>query len=236
MPAASTTVPSHKKLAKQFFDKADRIIRSLDLLEKETRKKISREEISKIRTTMLQVRKFCIPEISQATGHRFMHTDLFLFIFLYRETGALFNKATTNPVQPGSPELLSLKELKNLEMISEDRLALAFIGDAALGLGALINVWRADYPTIPPKGELNKERVELVANAKLANIWDSLAIYDKEILIKPRNENVETRGSSMEAVFGIIYLEGGLPAVEQSLHTLREFYKAKKGNGKIRGE
>jgi dsRNA-specific ribonuclease len=146
---------------------------------------------------------------------------------LYKEIGSIFNKAITNPAPPTSPQLLHPDEIKDMENIGEDRLTLAFIGDAVLRLGAIISIWDRDCPTIPSKGGLDKERNRLVQNKPLSKLWDSLEIYDKKILIQSSEENIKTKGSSMEAVFGIIYLEGGLAAIERSMNVLQRYYKQK---------
>ena len=233
MPSEETSASSHEIILKPFFEKADRIIRNLNDLEKEHRRKNFEKEISEIREKFLKVQNFCIPRISLATGHQFTHPNLFLFIFLYKEIKSLFNKAKTNPVQQGSQSFLSTDELNEMELVSKDRLTLAYIGDAALETGVLINIWLQDDPGIPLKSHLHNEREKLLKNEPLSRFWDSLDLYDQEILVKPSDESVETKGSFMEAVFGIIYLEEGPAAVEGSLHSLLKYYKQTQQNAAV---
>ena len=53
-------------------------------------------------------------------------------------------------------------------------------------------------------------------------------LEDSPIIANLPPENDETKGSSMEAVFGIIFLEGGLDAVETALQNLKKYYERKK--------
>jgi 23S rRNA maturation mini-RNase III len=222
MPDISVIIPSHEWISKPFIEKADRIISNLNALEKEQRRNISENEILKLMEKFSRVKDYSIPNLSIATGHQFSHPELFLFIFLYRDINDIFNRASTNPVN-GSKELLSPAELRDMEMVSEDRLTLAYIGDAALEAGILFTIWPPENDSIPPKAYLHAQRERLVPNGPLARFWDSLDLYDGKTLLNPVNDNVETKGSYMEAVMGIIYLDGGLPAVEKAMHTLRKY-------------
>jgi 23S rRNA maturation mini-RNase III len=213
---------SHTILAKQFEVRANQIEYNLVLLEREQRTKKSIEEIRIIHEKFSRIKSNSIPKITKATGHNFSYHNFFLFVFLYREINAVFNEAQTNPVNAGAVETLSLPELKDMCSVSEDRLTLAYIGDAALELAVIASIWPPDSTEIPSKQFLHDERNKLVENIPLSHYWDSMELYDPAILIQPSNENSETKGSYMEAVFGIIYLEGGLEAVEIALKNLIE--------------
>ena len=63
---------------------------------------------------------------------------------------------------------------------------------------------------IPLKGDLDAHKKSFVENKNLSKIWDFLDLYDNKMLIKTKKESQKLRASRMEAVFGIIYLEGGV--------------------------
>ena len=218
----------HEEMLGPFAEKEQLIEKNFENLEKEQRTEKSVSEIKNIYEKYSRVREFCINKITFATGHEFSHPDLFLFVFLYREITQVFNYAQTNPVKPGNPEILSTDDLKNMLSIKEERRTLAHIGDAALELGVLASIWPPDTATIPSKEFLHNERNKLVGNIPLSEFWDSLQLYDSKTLIQYPDENVETKGSCMEAVFGIIYLEGGLDSVEMSLKNLKNYYDEQK--------
>lgn len=76
---------------------------------------------------------------------------------------------------------------------------------------------------IPFKEDLDKKKKNFVENKNLARVWDSLALYDNEILRQRKNESQKLKGSRMEAFFGIIFLESGLEAVEDAVENLIKF-------------
>lgn len=209
-------------MQKPFVKKARRIERNLKLLEREQRSQKSVEDVRKIHEMFSRVTDHCIGKIAKATGHSFTHTNFFLFVFLYKEINAVFNEAKTNPISAGKEELLRPGDLDEMLSVATDRLTLAYIGDAALELGVMTSIWNPKTLDIPSNEFLHKQRTKLVENAPLAKLWDSLELYDPVILIRPSHENDATKGSYMEAVFGIIYLEGGLVAVEKALKKLRK--------------
>lgn len=212
-------------MAQPFIEKADRIEKNLNSLEKEQRTDKSLSDIRKIRETILQMQESFIPKITRASGHVFTVPNLFLFVFLYREIQIVFNEAKTNPVKPGMPEFLTDQDLDEMLIISEDRLTLAYLGDASLEIGIIPGIWPHNG-TIPKKQFLHDSRNALVENIPLANFWNSLFLDDR--LADHRRDSAETKGSLMEAVFGIIYLEGGIEAVEISFQQLHSYYQSRK--------
>jgi 23S rRNA maturation mini-RNase III len=213
----------YQKMQRPFVAKAKQIERNLKYLEKEQRTEKSVEEVRKIHEKFSQVADYCIPRISGATGHQFRHQNFFLFVFLYQEISAVFNEAKTNPVPAGKPEFLTLDDLNAMISVGKNRLTLAYIGDAALESGVMASIWDPKTEKIPKAKFLNNEKKKLVDNKPLEKFWGSLHLYDSKIPIRHPDENDETKGSSMEAVFGIIYLEGGLEAVETSFINLRKY-------------
>lgn len=222
MECGESELKFYNLMAQPFIEKADRIEKNLDSLEKEERTKKSLSDIRRIREIIPQIQNSFIPRITQATGQKFTFPNLFLFIFLYREIQAVFNDATTNPVHSDKLKNLTDQDLNEMLSVSEDRLTLAYIGDAALEIGIIPGIWPRDG-TIPKKQFLHDSRNALVENLPLKNFWNSLFLNDP--LADHRGDSPETKGSLMEAVFGIIYLEGGVEAVERAFLNLKKFYE-----------
>ena len=219
----------HAIMARSFLGKANQIEQNLTLLKKEGRTQKSIEDISKIEKRFERIKEFYIPGIKTATGYEFLNPDLFFFVFLYKEIIMVFSEAQTNPVKPGGIKLLSSQDLREMTEISEDRRTLAYIGDAALETGVMASIWSLqETQKIPLNEFLHDERNKLVENEPLSRFWDSLQLNDSPIIANLPPENDETKGSSMEAVFGIIFLESGLEAVETSLQNLKKYYERKK--------
>jgi 23S rRNA maturation mini-RNase III len=223
------TVKFHAIMARSFLGKANRIEQNLTLLKKEGRTEKSIEDISKIEKRFERIKEFYIPRIKTATGYEFLNPALFFFVFLYKEITMVFNEAQNNPVKPGGTKLLSSPDLREMLEVSENRKTLAYIGDAALETGVMASTWSLqETQKIPLNEFLHDERNKLVENQPLSRFWDSLQLNDSPVIANLPQENDETKGSSMEAVFGIIFLENGLDAVETALQNLKKYYERAK--------
>ena len=223
------TVKFHTVMLRSFLGKAIRIEHNLTVLRKEGRSQKSVEDISKIETRFERIKELYIPRIRAATGHEFLNPYLFYFVFLYKEITMVFNEAQTNPVKQGVIPLLSPEDLREMTEISRQRMTLAYIGDAVLEIGVMASIWSSQEPQKIPLNEfLHNERNKLVENEPLSRFWDSLELNDPPIIPNLPPENCETKGSSMESVFGIIFLEGGLDAVETALQNLKKYYEKTK--------
>jgi dsRNA-specific ribonuclease len=213
----------HTIMARSFLGKAHRIEHDLTLLKKEQRTRKSVEDVLKIEKRFEKIKERYIPEIKKATGYQFLNPDLFYFVFLYREISNVFNEAKTNPAKSGMA-LLTEQDLEEMTEVSEDRNTLAHIGDAALEIGVMASIWPEQEPQKIPLNEfLHEERKKIVDNEPLSRFWDSFRFNDPPVIASLLPENDTTRGSSMEAVFGIIFLESGLDAVETALQNLKRY-------------
>jgi ribonuclease-3 len=104
-----------------------------------------------------------------------------------------------------------------------DQEPLAFLGDAALGLVVAERLIAEDMER--PVGILTPRRAEIVAGANLAR-W-AAALELGALLRLGRGED-QTGGraresilaTTLEAVLGVLYLEGGLPAVRAAVERL----------------
>lgn len=155
-----------------------------------------------------------IPEkIYDATRYRIKNPNLLLMVFLHEDISKICNEPTN----------FQIDNLEKMKMIKEDFLTLAFIGDCALETGILPSIWEdKNAPRhIPLKGTLDERKKNFVKNENLAQIWDFLDFYDNNVLIRRKNESLKLRASRMEAVFGLIYLECGLEAVELAIKNLK---------------
>jgi len=223
VPEGGKTVKFHTVMLRSFLGKANRIEQNLALLSKEGRSQKSAEDIANIERRFERIKEVYIPRIKTATGHEFLNPYLFYFVFLHKEIMMVFNEAQT--VTPGGMPLLSPQDLREMTEISKERLTLAYIGDAVLEIGVMASIWSFQEPQKIPLNEfLHNERNKLVENEPLSRFWDSLELNDPPIIPNLPPENGETKGSSMEAVFGIIFLEGGLDAVETALQNLKKYY------------
>lgn len=121
-----------------------------------------------------------------------------------------FQDSKINPVKIG--------DYDDLISIGEASKVLALIGDSALDLAAVQLFWDSQLSTV---GELSRKRQEIVSNKNLARICDKWKLYDYRLKRKQKSqinglkeETIEhVKGTFVEAIFGVIYLEFGLEEV-----------------------
>jgi dsRNA-specific ribonuclease len=213
---------SHTIIAKPFIEKADRIEKCLDSLINKKLSEKSLQDIEEIEKKYLQIQIQCIPIFKAATRQEFPHPKLFFFVFLHQELSEVFNEA--QQLFSKLSEFAQIeKDFEGMKEISQNRMTLAYIGDAALEICVISYIWQQSPEKLPSSEFLHNKREEIVKNSPLSKYWDNLLLSDPTIGIKHPNENVGTKGSSMEAVFGIIYLEHGIDAVEKALTNLITF-------------
>jgi ribonuclease-3 len=139
-----------------------------------------------------------LAELERRLGHRFLDADLL--------TRALTHASYANEHPPAS-----------------DNEALALVGDAALGLVVAEHVFAADPAA--PVGVLTPRRAELVSGANLARWAADLGLGALVQLGRGEDQTGgRTRESilatTLEALLGAIYLEGGVTAVRRVVGAL----------------
>jgi len=118
---------------------------------------------------------------------------------------------------------LSNQDFENLINLPEMAQALALVGDAAIDMAVLHYLWE---PTAADVGMLTQRRADIVANEHLADICDDWGLYEYRIHFDPGYpsdaEMQHDKGTLLEAVYGIIYVEHGFDTVEREItHILR---------------
>jgi ribonuclease-3 len=104
-----------------------------------------------------------------------------------------------------------------------DQEPLAFLGDAALGL--VVAEWLIGLMPVAPVGVLTPRRAEVVSGANLARWAADLGLG---ALVRLGRGEEQTGGraresilaTTLEALLGVVYLEGGLPAVRDAVRHL----------------
>lgn len=146
---------------------------------------------------------------------------------------AMFQPSTKNLfseielyVERGETCILTPYELRELAFLSEGAKTLAWVGDAALNLAVLTQLW---MPSVMSVGELTERRKEYVQNANLARLCDRWKLYEHRLHFDPPSDpTIVTRetvdhikGTLVEAIFGILFLAEGLTGVAEVISLLR---------------
>ncbi len=180
------------------------------------RSKFSRWErdLHSIIMQIQQIEMFTRPQIEQALNIS-IDEELFVSLFFQPSTKNLFLEIVTHLNNLGLANHYHT-QLLNLAMTCEFAKVLAFIGDAALSLATIHYVWQPDAREV---GELTQRRAELVNNERLAQLCDLWGLYDRRIHFDPitetKSEIAHVKGTLVEALCGVLYLQYGLTAVER---------------------
>jgi hypothetical protein len=116
---------------------------------------------------------------------------------------------------------LSSDELLQMAAIPQAAETLAWIGDAALKIGVLPEIWT---PRIAEAGVLTERRKSYESNANQALLCDRWQLYEHRIHFDPegpRADVIHVKGTLVESILGMIFLEGGLRAVAGAARLLR---------------
>jgi ribonuclease III len=128
-----------------------------------------------------------------------------------------------------APELLDMalmhRSYANERELGENYERLEFLGDAVLGLVTAEYLYQS-RPALP-EGELSKLKSQLVSTATLARFAEQLEL-GAELKLGVGEERSGGRGKaslladSIEAVFGAVYLDGGVKAARGVIHPMLE--------------
>ncbi len=137
-------------------------------------------------------------ELEESLGHRFRDQDLLRLALTHRS-------------------------FANEKGLAEQNERLEFLGDAVLGLVTASMLFES-YPDFP-EGELSRRKSSLVSESALANVANDVGLGEVlrlgigEDRSGGRNKP-SLLSDAMEAVFGAIYLDGGLPAARTVIKPL----------------
>jgi hypothetical protein len=148
-----------------------------------------------------------------------------LFSFELNEKGlftvALFQPSTKNLFLEleihyceSGEAIAECKILPDLVALSETAKILALLGDAAIDMAILHHIWK---PRASDVGSLTETRSGLVSNEHLSLKCDEWGLYENRIHFDPptpmKSEMEHIKGTLVEALFGVIYIEMGFRRV-----------------------
>lgn len=116
---------------------------------------------------------------------------------------------------------LTSGDILRMASLSHAAETLAWIGDAALKIGVLPEIWT---PEVAEAGVLTERRKAYESNANQALLCDRWHLYEHRIHFDPpgpRADMTHVKGTLVEAILGTIFLGGGLRAVARAARLLR---------------
>ncbi len=180
-----------------------------------------RQQLETVIAAVSQIHTILEPKISSILGLRFEETELLSIAMFQPSTRSLFLELETHFANQDGP--LSSGLFVNLKSLSDMARVLALVGDAAISMAVLHHLWR---PRLADAGLLTQSRAELVSNEHLSWLCDQWGLYEYRIHFDPptptKSEISHTKGTLLEAVYGIVYIEQGLDEVKRLIFHLEE--------------
>ena len=171
-------------------------------------------QIKKINDNINNIKKSKLVELERNINYNFAEPDLVVLSFIQPSIRKMFEELNTYSSK------LSLKvNFEPYLSIDEAAKVLALIGDAAISLALVQILWQ---PNISNVGELSTKRSEYASNENLAKVCDKWDLYDFRIHFgSDQSENNHAKGTIMEALFGVVYIEAGLNQVILSIDAVK---------------
>lgn len=177
------------------------------------------DQIKKMNDNIDNIKKSKLPELERNINYTFAEPDLVVLSFIQPSIRKMFEELYTDSSGLG----LNVDFEPYLHM-DEAAKVLAFIGDAAISLALVQILWQ---PNISNVGGLTIKRSEYASNEHLAMVCDKWRLYDFRIHYDsnlPQNKGKNTnhsKGTIIEAIFGVVYIEAGLNQVLLSIDALK---------------
>lgn len=172
------------------------------------------DQIKKINDNINNIKKSKLVELERNINYNFSEPDLVVLSFIQPSIRKMFEELNIY-----SSKLSLNVNFEPYLSMDEAAKVLALIGDAAISLALIQILWQ---PNISNVGELSTKRSEYASNENLARVCDKWGLYGLRIHFgSDQSENTHSKGTIMEALFGVIYIEAGLNQVILSIDTLK---------------
>jgi len=165
------------------------------------------KEIRYIQKSMERIEDKLVPKLEKILKIKFRNKELFLVAMFQPSTKNLFleletqyRRSAEDPLgQDGFAEMINLGEMSKV---------LALIGDAVISSAVLQHLWE---PHLGDAGKITQRKAEIVSNNHMAILCDEWGLYKFRIHFDPdtpsKSEMNHDKGTLLEAVYGIIYIE-----------------------------
>lgn len=214
------------------FDKALVLQKALESRLKEVptkntneRNKIAKwqKELNDINQKIEYVNKVKIDDLKKVLDYNFLNPDLLILSLIQPSLRNTFNELKIYFSVIGiSP--IKEEEFDDFINLGDATRVLAFIGDAAIDLALAQIFWQ---PKISKVKDMHDRRVNFASNKNLARICDKWNLYDCRIHLDllsppPLDDTIShSKGTIVEAIFGVMYIESGLEPIISSIRVLK---------------
>jgi dsRNA-specific ribonuclease len=178
------------------------------------------KQLKKIISRVNMIKNSLGPRLEKILGLPMKESELLLAAMFQPSTKNLFLELETEFCGKGLNEV-GKEGFDTLASLSEMSKVLALIGDAAISLGVIHFLWQ---PRSVDSGHLTQRRAEIVSNDHMARVCDKWGLYKHRIHFDPPTETKaeieHNKGTLLEAIYGIIYVEYGFDKVKELISKL----------------
>jgi ribonuclease-3 len=165
------------------------------------------QDITYIQNSLQQIEDKLVPKLEKILKIRFQHKELFLVAMFQPSTKNLFLELETQ-YRRSDDNPLGQDEFAEMINLSEMSKVLALVGDAVISSAVLQHLWE---PHLGDAGKITQRKAEIVSNNHMAQLCDDWKLYEYRIHFDPKtpskSEMNHDKGTLLEAVYGIIYIE-----------------------------
>ena len=178
------------------------------------------QQLSDVIESLVEIRTNLKPQLEKALGVSIKNKELLQVAMFQPSTKNLFNEIQVQlSMDKRSP--LEKEDYEVLVSLSEIAQSLALVGDAAISIAVLHHIWQ---PKATDVGTLTQRRADIVSNEHLAKVCDSWGLYEQRIHFDPaspsKSEMNHDKGTLVEAICGIVYIEHGFNKVKELIPVL----------------
>ena len=178
------------------------------------------QQLSDVRNSLVKIETELKPRLEKTLGVSIKDKELLQVAMFQPSTKNLFSELQVQlSMDKRSP--LDKEDYDVLVSLSEIAQSLALVGDAAISIAVLHHIWQ---PKATDVGTLTQRRADIVSNEHLAKVCDSWGLYEQRIHFDPdspsKSEMNHDKGTLVEAICGIVYIEHGFSKVKELIPVL----------------
>lgn len=176
------------------------------------------KQLNTIVDSITSIKNDLAPSLEEALGIPMKNEELLQVAMFQPSTKNLFLELETHFGNENSSPI-GEEGFTDLTALGEMGQVLALVGDAAISMAVLHQLWK---PRTADAGTLTQHRANIVSNQHLAEVCDKWNLYAHRIHFDPARpspiEMEHDKGTLLEAVYGIIYINHGLEGVRNRIN------------------
>lgn len=165
------------------------------------------QDMDYIQKCLERIREDLIPDLERRLGLDFVNYELIQVAMFQPSTKNIFLELETQ-YRGSEEDPLGAEGFAIMTNLSEMAKVLALVGDAVISSAVIQHLWE---PHLGNAGQITQRKAEIVSNESMAKLCDIWKLYENRIHFDPdtpsKSEIEHDKGTLVEAIYGIIYIE-----------------------------